>query len=168
MNKKYELIGTICHVNSNCIHRIKALRDFNDVKAGDLGGFIETENNLSHKGNCWVSDSAIVYENARVYGNALVSGYAAVYGHSRIYGNAQISNAAKVSEDARVYGNAWVGGRICIWGDTRVYGDAHISATEYGYIYGNTKLDHGVWTQYIRLNGKYYLLSSTLEKLLVG
>ncbi|MBB4077294.1 hypothetical protein GGR08_001625, partial [Bartonella fuyuanensis] len=31
----------------------QALKDFDDIKAGDLGGFIEKEVNLSHDGNCW-------------------------------------------------------------------------------------------------------------------
>ena len=29
------------------LHRIRAIRDFGDVKAGDLGGWIEREGNLS-------------------------------------------------------------------------------------------------------------------------
>ena len=33
------------------VYRIKALRDFGDVKTGQLGGWIEKESNLSHDGN---------------------------------------------------------------------------------------------------------------------
>ena len=40
-NDKYE-ITDIAHKKYPFLHRIKALRDIgNDVKAGDLGGFIE-------------------------------------------------------------------------------------------------------------------------------
>ena len=45
-----------------------ACKDFSDVKKGNLGGFVNSEENLSHDGNCWV------YGNARVYGNAKVHG----------------------------------------------------------------------------------------------
>ena len=52
MNKKYELTNLTREWNGRTLHRIKALKDFNGVKAGDLGGFIEKEDNLSHDGNC--------------------------------------------------------------------------------------------------------------------
>ena len=45
-------------------YRIKALTFFSDVKEGDLGGWIEKEENLSQEGSTWV------YGNATVYGNA--------------------------------------------------------------------------------------------------
>ena len=53
--------------------RIRALKDFGTVKAGDLGGWIEKEYNLSQEGNAWVSGNACVYGNAWVYGNALIT-----------------------------------------------------------------------------------------------
>ena len=82
MIKKYELINGNKEINSVVLHRIKALKDFNDVKKGDLGGWIEKEDNLSHDGNCWV------YDNARVYGDANVFDDAHVYGNAKVYGNA--------------------------------------------------------------------------------
>ena len=57
--KKYEI---------NSENRVVALIDFGNIKTGDVGGFVESENNLSHDGLCWV------YGNARVYGNAQVFG----------------------------------------------------------------------------------------------
>lgn len=33
--------------NSCVLYRIRALKDFGNVKAGDLGGFVEHKNNLS-------------------------------------------------------------------------------------------------------------------------
>ena len=67
MEKKFELTSDTKDTEFRQLYRIKALIDFGDVKAGDLGGFVEKEENLSH------SDDAWVYGNARVYGNALVS-----------------------------------------------------------------------------------------------
>lgn len=54
------------------LHRIVAIEDFGDVKAGDIGGWVEKEENLC--GNAWVSGNAEVYGDAKVYGNAKVSG----------------------------------------------------------------------------------------------
>lgn len=66
MDKKFELTtDTKMHFGRK-LFRIKALVSFNGIQAGDLGGYIENENNLSQTGNAWV------YGNARVYGNAWV------------------------------------------------------------------------------------------------
>lgn len=48
--KKYELTDKTMEINNRTLFRIRALRDFGNVKAGDLGGFVETEDNLSHEG----------------------------------------------------------------------------------------------------------------------
>ena len=64
--KKYEFTGEEKVIDNHTLHRIRAVRDFGVVKAGDLGGRIEKEENLSHTDNDWA------YCNARVYGNALV------------------------------------------------------------------------------------------------
>ena len=74
MRKKYELLknGKIVY-GGTTLYRIKALVDIpNIVKAGELGGYIESEKNLSHERNCWVADDAKVYGDARVYGKVKV------------------------------------------------------------------------------------------------
>lgn len=70
--KKYELTDETIMIGGQILHRIRALRDFADVKAGDIGGYIENENNLSHEGNAWVSDEAYVSDKARVSGDACI------------------------------------------------------------------------------------------------
>lgn len=70
-NTKYRLISEdYKEIFGKKLYRIEALKDFSDVKAGSLGGYIESEDNLSHDGNAWVYDNARVYGNARVYDNA--------------------------------------------------------------------------------------------------
>lgn len=78
------------------LYRIKALKSFGDVKEGDLGGFIENEDNLSQDGNSWIYDNARVYENARVYGNA------------SIHDDVEVLRGAKVFENAKVSGKAMI------------------------------------------------------------
>src|SRR6056297_2406270 len=83
-DKKYELLtDRPILYRRRTLYQIKALRDFNDVKKGDLGGFIEKEENLSHTGNCWVSNLSKVYDDAMVYGNAWVTDDARVFGDAR-------------------------------------------------------------------------------------
>ena len=70
MDRKYILLenDTITH-NDSTLYRIQAIRDFDNVKTGDIGGYIEKESNLSHDGNCWVFDSALVCDSACVSDN---------------------------------------------------------------------------------------------------
>ncbi len=72
MMKKYEITDeTIRSKNGTgkgiVLHRIRALNHFGNVTKGDFGGWIQEEYNLSHEGNCWVADEAIVCGNAKVF-----------------------------------------------------------------------------------------------------
>lgn len=100
--KKFELTSEFVTFLGKTLFRIKALVSFGDVAEGELGGFIERENNLDQSGDAWV------YGNAQVYGNAWVSGNARVYGDAQVYGNAWVCGDAQVYGNAQVSGNAWV------------------------------------------------------------
>ena len=134
MSKKYELVESSKIILRNVIvYRIKALVDIpNIVKAGELGGYIESEKNLSHEGDSWIADNACVYgdaqvyESAKVYGNADVSGNVKVYESAKVYGNAYVSGNVKV------YGNACVSDNAHVYGDAKVYDNAQV--------YGNAKV----------------------------
>ena len=93
--KKYVLVpdNQIVH-NGATLYAIKSLRSFGDVKAGTLGGYIESEANLSHSGNCWV------YDNAKVYGKAKV------YDRAKVYGSAKVAGTCQVVDNGEVFGNA--------------------------------------------------------------
>ena len=74
--KKFKLTKKSKIVFRVKLFRIKALRDFGNVKKGDFGGWVERENNLSQNGEAWVSGKACVSGKARVYGEARVlAGY---------------------------------------------------------------------------------------------
>ena len=149
--KKFELTSEfITNIFGTKLFRIKALIEFGNVKAGELGGFVEKEENLSQDGNAWVYDSARVYGNAcvcgdaRVYGNACVCGDACVCGNAcvydnarvcgdaRVYDNACVCGNARVCDNACVCGNARVCDNACVCGNARVYGDAGY-ATVHGF-----------------------------------
>ena len=156
MKKKYKLTNETIIVDGIILHRIKAIRDFDDVNAGDLGGYIEKEDNLSHEGNCWVYNDAKVYnnakikhnakiydnakikhnakiyDNARIYDNALIFGYSIIYDnvlitdYAKIYDYAQLSHYVHISENAEIYENSWVSDNIYISGNVIVKGDVTI------------------------------------------
>lgn len=53
--KKYKILKEdSIKVGNHTLYRIKALIDFGDVNASELGGYIESEKNLSHRGSCWI------------------------------------------------------------------------------------------------------------------
>ena len=98
------------------IYRIRALRDFSDVKAGDLGGWIESEKNLSQTGNCWIYDDAVAMEDAEVKDDATVGSHAVVSGNAEITGRAVVGGDVVVSGNAKVGGHSLVGGRAYVKG----------------------------------------------------
>ena len=93
--KKYELLqDQTIEWRGRTLYRICALQDFGSVHAGDVGGYIECEHNLSQNGNAWVYDNARVYGNAWVCGDTLGCGNAWVCGDARVYGNALVCGDA--------------------------------------------------------------------------
>jgi hypothetical protein len=79
-DKKYKLVKTDkTTLSGQIVYRIKALKDFNDVKKGDLGGYIQTEDNLSHKNNAWVYNGSVVFDDALISGDARIMGESYVY-----------------------------------------------------------------------------------------
>ena len=67
------------------MHRIEAIETFGNVEAGEKGGWIEKEENLSQEGLCWVYGDARVYDNARVCGDAQVYGDAQIRSRGDIF-----------------------------------------------------------------------------------
>ena len=126
--KKFELTTeSITNEAGKKLFRIKALIDFGDVKAGELGGYVEKEGNVSQDDNAWVSGDAEVFGNAKVYGDARVYDNAKVYGDARVFGNVWVADNAWVFGDAKVSGRAWVFGNARASGDALISGNAKVS-----------------------------------------
>ena len=104
MTRKYELTNETTVIGDVILHRIRALIDIpkHGVNAGDLGGFIEKEYNLSHDGDCWVDNDACVFDDARVFDDAYVYEYARVYGNAYVFRNAYVFGDACISGYARI------------------------------------------------------------------
>ena len=100
------------------------------MEEGELGGYVEKEENLSNDGNAWVAGDARVYGNAWVAGDARVYGNAWVYGDARVFGNARVYGDAEVFGNARVYGDAGVFGNAGVFGDAD-YATVHGFGSEY-------------------------------------
>lgn len=146
-NKKYEFTGETKEFGDYVLRHIRALVDIeNVVKKGELGGWIEIEENLSHEGNCWVNDGCYVCAGARVYENALVAGGAKVLNGSKVYGNAYIRMCSEVY-GSKVYGSAVVTGGSLVINSAEVYGNATIAGgavvSDGAKVFGAAIVDHG-------------------------
>jgi carbonic anhydrase/acetyltransferase-like protein (isoleucine patch superfamily) len=172
------------------LHQIEALIDIDcyNVKAGDLGGFIESESNLSHSGKCWVNDSACVYGNAIIQDNAQVYDNAHVYGNAKVAGNAQVYNNADVSDNVKIYNNVQICGNadlrhdVCVSDNVQVYdnacvcnkvvlednvwigGSAHISNNSNisgnAWITGNARISGAKISDNVRVYGSTWILGN--------
>ena len=123
---KYKLTKTQKQVGDITVYQIRALKEFGlfgCVKRPNLrlGGWVESEKNLSHEGTCWVREDGIVSGNATVTGDAVVGGAA------HVFGNAKISEDAGISGDAKIFENAQICGNSHIYGFAQIHGDAIIS-----------------------------------------
>lgn len=107
MEKKYKLIeGSRFWQYGRPLYRIQALRDFSDVKKGDLGGFVESEANLSQMGDCWIYDMAQAVDKSRVEGDACLRDCSKMYGSSIIKDKAQLQGCARMIQYACLEDNA--------------------------------------------------------------
>lgn len=122
------------------------------MRQGDLGGFVQSQDNLSQEESCWIFHNAIVAEeavvagNAQIHdtavirGNALVSGSAVIRNHSLVEDHAIIT-AGVVEAESRISGEAWItesqwtkeAPRICnslvygkLSGNVRLYSGAQV------------------------------------------
>lgn len=133
MEKKYEFAGETKKVDGHVVHRIRAIRNFGEVKSGDLGGWIEKEDNLSHNGSCWVDHEACVYGYAIVEEDAKIVAYAVVFEHALINNYALIGDRAVVRGLTSIGGTCIVGGSSVIDSNIRIDGHAIIFGREFSF-----------------------------------
>ena len=138
MTKKYELTTETKLIDGHKVYRIKALKSFKTiisrhVDAGDLGGWVESEANLSQEGLCWLFDEAAGYENSRRSENSVGYGNSAQFGSSQQSGNScQFGNSRQYG-NSRQFGDSWQFGDSCQFGNSCQFGDSkHITGYDDG------------------------------------
>ncbi len=103
------------------LYRIEALRDVcYNVKEGKVGGYVESEANLSQEGSCWIYHNACAYEDARVEGNAHLKHDATIRGKAKLIEEATLWENAMVQGEAKVGGNAILKGHAVVGGSAEV------------------------------------------------
>lgn len=135
--KKFELTTKISF-NGRTLYRIRALKNFRNVKKGDLGGYVEKESNLSQTGNAWI------YDDAKVMDNAIVKNDATLHHNAEIYDNTIVSDSASVNENATlrdkatVSDNAILYGNVILVNSAKIYGKARLY--DYVLVSGNAQV----------------------------
>lgn len=135
--KKFELTTKISF-NGRTLYRIRALKDFGVVKKGDLGGYIEKEENLSQTGNSWI------FDDAKIMDNAIVKEDATLHHNATIYDKAIVSGSASINENATLRDNATVSDKVILYGNVilvdgaKIYGKARLY--DYVLVSGNAQV----------------------------
>lgn len=126
------------------LYQIRAVKDFEYVKEGDLGGFVESAKNLSQHGNCWIYPDAMAYDCSVVRDNAVLKDFSKVYGMAQVDGNAILADRAEVYEHAYVYGNAKMLGDSRAYGACEIFGNAKIMdrsrVLQNAWVYGDVEV----------------------------
>lgn len=150
--RKYEFVPSDTRVEDG--HKLTRVRL---VAGGKLGGYIESEDNLSQSGACFLDDQSRAYGGARIVDDAQLHGlardsavlsgraqlYGSILGHARVGDDAivhgQVRDNAVVSGEARVNGQVLDNARV--QGHAQVYGMASGDAVVDGddTVYGTTQ-----------------------------
>lgn len=145
--KKYE-ITDMAHPHDPALHRIRALVDVcAGVQRGDLGGYVQSEENLSQEmDEAWIFDDAVCCEEALVTGGASLLDQATASGYALVSGTAEVGEHARVEDHGMVLAGAVQGqARVCGNGVVRtnessglapvVDGNATVMGTVAGAVY---------------------------------
>ena len=151
---KYEITNIEMNWNGHILHRIESLKDFTlingkEIHKGDLGGWVENENNLSQEGLCWIYEECKMYENARRSGNSIGHensqqfGCSQQYENSQQYGASQQYGNSKQFEHSLQFGNSRQYGNSQQYGNSHQYGNSqqYENSQQFGHSYqsGNSK-----------------------------
>lgn len=148
------------------VYRIQAIKDFGDVKAGDLGGWVQSYKNLSQIGECWIYNDAIARDSATVQNAASLYDYSIARDHATVCQNAVVTNRVVVEGHATVSGGlhlnrAVIGGHAVVEGCTakkaQIRGNVHVD--EKALVSGNIVIEGNEWipSQSAILNQKDFL-----------
>lgn len=159
-NDKYELTDIELIHNGHILHRIKALDDFLGVNKDDIGGFIESDSNLSMYGSSWIYDDAKIfddaklgavgniYNNVQIFENAYVDGIdVEIHNNVHVYGKSRISGNAKILDNVHIYGNAKISENAIVSGNAKISENAIVSGN--AKISGNAFIHGSIHIQYI-------------------
>lgn len=125
LNKKYEILNTKYQHFSDTLFQIRALKDFGNIKAGQLGGWVSGYHNLSQDGLCWVYPGSKVYMEARVLDDAQAMG-GWIWCRAKLREEAICKDNCFLFDDTDCFGQCLLENEACASGFSRVFEQAKI------------------------------------------
>ena len=126
--KKYELIKeSKTYFEEREIFRIRALKDFRNVKAGDIGGWVCSYDNLSQEGYCWI------YGNAKCLDNAMVSDNAMMIDNSKMFDNSRMYDNAIMCDNSMMHNNSMMCNRAIMRNSSMMFDNSKMFDTSIMY-----------------------------------
>ena len=151
-NNKYEITDIVGYRFKKKVYRIRALKDFSDVKKGDLGGFVSSYKNLSQYGDCWIYDDAAVIQDATLENNSTIHNMSIMYGTSTAIRNSKIYKGTRICGNSIIV-DSTISGKSLLK-DTRIYNSK---------IKGNIiTYDMSSLINYSNIRGTLYLSNSSI------
>ncbi len=126
------------------LYRIQALKTFTKpggynpvVHVGELGGYVESEDNLSQDGNCWISGDAKVKDGGKVIDDAIVCDKAMVSKNAIVRGKSVVRDRCFVTHrsdifDSTLVGDVTVSDQSSIHSGTFLYGEIEVYKSDIG------------------------------------
>ena len=108
------------------------------MKVGDVGGFVESEWNLSQEGNCWIYDDAKCMDSASVCDNAKMYNRSCMCDNSRMYDNSIMFNNSVMYDYSIMYDNSEMYGNSIMFNNTRMYNNSIMCNNS--IMYNNSKM----------------------------
>jgi hypothetical protein len=124
---KYILTNNTRVLHGVTLYQIRAIRDFGNVRAGDLGGWVSDDERLAHAGRCWIAQQAAAYENGQIRNAAwamdstLVRGNALLAGTSYIADKVVLEGNCRITDEVHLYGDIKIGGSLFLKGKHDFY-----------------------------------------------
>ena len=158
-NKKYEILmdekNTI-EFEGRVLHRIRALKNFGLVEIGEIGGYVQTEDNLSQYGNCWIyddakcmdnakcTDNSVMYWNSCMYDNSRMFNNSKMYDNTKMFDNSRMFNNSKMSDNTKMFDNAMMYGNSAMYNNSQMFNDSNMFNNTKMYdnskMYGNSQM----------------------------
>ena len=129
--EKYELIKeSKTYFEGREIFRIRALKNFGTVKAGDVGGWVCSENNLSQEGDCWIYneakclDNAMIFDNAKMYDNSVMCNNAKMYNNAIMLNNSTMFDSSRMYDNSTMFNNAMMFDNSIMLNDSKMFNNS--------------------------------------------
>ena len=136
---KYKLTENTISIYGKTLYQIQSLCSFSSIEKGDLGGYLEHEDNLSQEGSCWAGPNAYIMDQATLEHNSLAAGLspnnpliikdnAWLSGASVVLGEGIIQDQVCVAEHTFIKGEIYLSDNVSLYGHTFLKGEARMSS----------------------------------------